>query len=876
MELMRGLSRTFLWYSARMSGGNHIRAVGPDAARKAQSDAVSGAEDAVETTAETRTEEPALDLSEYTEEYVDESAFEPAPSRFGWVAPTFAIGAIVLWSALYGFAMRGAIANAASAAPAEWTRWIIDWSVPVLLVCVVWLLTMRHSRAEAKRFAQTAALLSQESSELEQRLTVVNRELSLAREFLAAQSRELESLGRVASERISTHASELQDLIKTNGAQVDAIGSASETALGNMTRLRDDLPVVANSARDVSNQVGNAGRTAHEQLDKLVTGFERLNQFGKASENQVSALDKRVGEVLKGFQTQLEQIEAFAGTRLTKVQAEVESYRGTVEATENSAIAALGERIAMLESETQATALQLRAAEDAAMQQLQAARKRFEDDVSRTVESLDRLDQHALAASQKRIENLNAEATRFDDRLAARDRKFLDEMSRRQEEFETRETQASEVLAQRLADLDDALTERREAQVQETEKLVATSTAMTEQLEKLSALIGEIDQHGRTTRIGLTDGLNALDAQIAEKRAALGETQKQLGELTEAGIRLLEIIQSGAKHSREDLPKAIETASGSLGEVEERAAAISGMMFATGQQADQLSGYLITTQNKIIEADNSIERLGAKLSEHSEEALAKLQGLRGGFSRLANQSEGFAGETQNALREALGALEAATESAFAALEDGAREKVGTLAETVSKDAVAEIERALRSETTETVTKLEQAAKQAAGAGREATAQLRDQLAKVNELTVNLERRIARSRELAEEQVGNDFARRMALITDSLNSNAIDIAAALSNDVTDTAWDAYLKGDRGIFTRRAVSLLSNGEAKEIAELYQRDDAFKANVSRYIHDFESMLRSMLSTRDGNALGVTILGSDMGKLYVVLAQAIERFRQ
>lgn len=57
---------------------------------------------------------------------------------------------------------------------------------------------------------------------------------------------------------------------------------------------------------------------------------------------------------------------------------------------------------------------------------------------------------------------------------------------------------------------------------------------------------------------------------------------------------------------------------------------------------------------------------------------------------------------------------------------------------------------------------------------------------------------------------------------------------------------------------------------------RDDAFKSNVSRYIHDFEAMLRSMLSTRDGNALGVTILGSDMGKLYVVLAQAIERFRQ
>ena len=191
-------------------------------------------------------------------------------------------------------------------------------------------------------------------------------------------------------------------------------------------------------------------------------------------------------------------------------------------------------------------------------------------------------------------------------------------------------------------------------------------------------------------------------------------------------------------------------------------------------------------------------------------------------------------------------------------------------------AAQEIERALRNDTAETVGKLEQAASHAAGVGREATAQLRDQLAKVNELTVTLEQRVSRARELAEEQVGNDFARRMALITDSLNSNAIDIASSLSSEVTDTQWDAYLKGDRGIFTRRAVRLVNSGEAKEIAELYQQDETFKANVSRYIHDFEAMLRSMLSTRDGNALGVTILGSDMGKLYVVLAQAIEHFRQ
>jgi hypothetical protein len=112
---------------------------------------------------------------------------------------------------------------------------------------------------------------------------------------------------------------------------------------------------------------------------------------------------------------------------------------------------------------------------------------------------------------------------------------------------------------------------------------------------------------------------------------------------------------------------------------------------------------------------------------------------------------------------------------------------------------------------------------------------------------------------------------MALITESLNSSSIDISKAFANDVTDTAWASYLRGDRGIFTRRAVRLLDTREARAVAGIYEEDADFRETVNRYIHDFEAMLRSVLSTRDGHALAVTLLSSDMGKLYVALAQAI-----
>lgn len=807
----------------------------------------------------------------YEEEETDQR--ERQSSTLLWAA--VAIAAIIAWSVFFAWAMREEFGTFGAQPLSRSVRWISEWSMPVLLVGIAWLIGMRNSRVEARRFANTASMLSHESSQLEKRLNVVNRELSLAREFLAAQSLELDSLGRIASEKISTHASELQDLIRENGAQVDRIGSASETALSNMTQLRDDLPVVANSARDVSNQVGNAGRTANEQLDRLVAGFERLNQFGSASENQVAALGKRVGETLQGFEGHLARIETLVAGRFAELQRQAGDYRNEVSSAEETALSTLSERVLLLQSETAAVAARLREAESDAMDQLRGSRERFAEDVAETVSSLDELDRKAIEAARQRIADLHEEAERFDNRLAQRDARFIEEMERRQDDFDTRETQASEIFAQRLSDLDDAIAQRREAQMVETEKLVAHSRDMGEQLDRLNALIGEIGAQGETTRESLTHGLGALGEKLSAKRAALAETETQLATLTEAGIRLLEIIQSGARSAREDLPSAIGHAASQLETVEERAATLGSLMFDTGKQGSDFNEQLIVAQERIGETDASIAALHAKLAEATDDTLARLQGLRGGFERLADDGQAYSTQTSERLRDALGALETSTKAAFAALDDGARERVQALAEDLGKEAAETIDRSIKDHTAQSIAELQVATEEASGAGRETTKQLRDQLARVNELTSNLEQRVARAQELAEERVDNDFARRMSLITDSLNSSAIDISAALDHDVSDTAWNAYLKGDRGIFTRRAVRLIDSGEAREIADLYQRDDAFRANVSRFIHDFERMLRSMLSTRDGNALGVTVLGSDMGKLYVVLAQAIERFR-
>lgn len=182
------------------------------------------------------------------------------PRRFDWTVPALAGAAAIGWTAFFLYAqwpvLRAGIT--ADAVPPL----MVQLTVPLLLIAVGWLLALRHSTREGQRFCDVARMLSTESAQLETRLTAVNRELSLAREFIAAQSRDLEALGRIAAERLSSNAERLQDLIRDNVARVDLISGVSQAALDNMEKLRGQLPVIASSAKDVTNNIGNAGRAA--------------------------------------------------------------------------------------------------------------------------------------------------------------------------------------------------------------------------------------------------------------------------------------------------------------------------------------------------------------------------------------------------------------------------------------------------------------------------------------------------------------------------------------------------------------------------------------------------------------------------------------
>ena len=824
----------------------------------------------------------------------NEDGMEAPRLQREWLGLALGGGLIAAWTGAF---VTGNLSAFQQAQPlGVWTGLLSAWSTPVLVVLVALLLFRRNSRRETARFGDAAQLLRIESQQLERRLAAVNTELSLARDFLAAQSRDLESLGRIAVERISGNAGQLQALIARNGAQVDQIGTVSDHALENMEKLRGQLPVIANSVKDVTNTIANAGRTTHVQLEDLVAGFKRLNEFGVASERQVDAVRERVDAALTAFEesaahiTQLsearfaalaegaeahrqrldaEEIAALAAirARADTLGEELSRQREAIITSEEDTLAALGTRFAAMRAESGAFSRTLSNAEDTALRQFA---ERSETQLTALRQALLAIgsDHEALiSASRDRLAAFEAsaadltrrlaeDATVLDEQLAAR-RANLEVASAEQRAALTQSladldsairerrsamaaagAEAAEALARKLADLDEAVEAQRQRQLEEARALGSQCEAIAVQVAAFSGVLRSAGESSDATAGQIDQALGALNQRLVDMRQTLAGTDGHIGTLTEAADRLLELIQTGSEHAGQILPAALGGAKEELGAFEARIEDMRTALGEAGESGRALAEDVDSTRGNLKTASTEMARMQKTLAAQSAEQEARLGELR-------------------------------------ALLAAAREDTEALSRDIDGQLSGAIVRVLQGRGAELVARLEEAIDSAAAASRETAIQMRDQLAKVDELAGNLENRVARARERAEEQVDNDFARRTALITESLNSTAIDITKVLSADVSETAWASYLRGDRGIFTRRAVSLLDNTETRAVQQHYEADTEFRGHVNRYIHDFEAMLRQLLSTRDGHALGVTLLSSDMGKLYVALAQGIERLR-
>ncbi|WCP15005.1 Chromosome partition protein Smc [Sphingobium sp. AntQ-1] len=834
-------------------------------------------------------------------------------------------GLLVLAIAWIGFA-GWAIATSGdlAAGPFAWANAIVTLAIPLILLGVGYMLLVRNSRAESRRYLDTARALRTEADLLELRLGRIGSQLETARQAMQDQAELLDSYGAAASSNMEASAELIAARSQATAERAETAERAAVSLVARMDMLIGSIPELEDRTSRMTAQMMDNGHALAERIDTLEA---RLHSLAELSDDARA----RTLSATKSLSSQLTQLQETTRTAAEEVTGMAEIAAGRIDATAQSARQAMDRSRQDLEIQAAALATLIEAAQAGVAETSAQVRRTLTDDLDSAEHDLRRRMESALVGMKDSMASTDEALSRRAEALETLVAAARNGMSGASEEalalFE-RDIESMETDLRRR--LDDAL---RQAQ----ETLAITDGGLTSQAATLDALIARsrdsLTAIGDDTVTGLSDSIGDVESRLHQINDMI-EGQRSLMSSLHSSLHDTIASTEGRFAALEDSALARgERLTGALVRMTEETMRIDKALSAGGMTAEKLIGcaetLLVALDSSVRELDETypaaLERFDARLEQSRSllgstapemerlEAISEAlvgrtaeaeEMLRGQGSRLTEWLE----STQGGLEANRGLVERLRKTLDAAHQDATRitEGAGPLlvtallrvkdtADQASERARQALGRAIPDaaqqlaqasdealqavigqKVTAQIEQVARVAEEAVKAAHQASERLTRQLLTIADTSASVEQRIEEAERASESRDRDHFARRSALLIESLNSTAIDVAKILSNDVTDSAWSAYLKGDRGVFTRRAVKLLDAGESREIALHYDNDTEFRDHVNRYIHDFEAMLRIILSARDGNALGVAVLSSDMGKLYVALAQAIERLRQ
>jgi len=656
------------------------------------------------------------------------------------------------------------------------------------------------------------------------------------------------------------------------------------------------------------------GRTRRREAEAFTRSVVAMRQEARSLEGLLSVLSQRIDEnhaALSGMTNQLMGLGDEAAARLGSVTRELE--RGSQqlavhgEALDRAANAArldigvLLEDLPRAEASARAMAETLRSAGgDAADKAAQ-----FEAQVTSLAERTREADTIVGAAAQRLLSQIaeiesagNAVGARIDD-TASQSTSTMDALLQRAAEALEEIRSGIDIQAGAVAALlDQATAGLGRAGVDAAQALGQRLDSAGTSLDTLTARLAEQERASQRMIADIATGVASLDQSFADL-AANGDTRaasilnslnrmrtdlellSQQSGGQEGAVEALAVRTATLRHSIEQLSHELrEQLPAAIGDAQSGAERILAATQAVRPELEWARGAAVEAGTRLEAGAGAIEaqhdRLAALLAAvdtgvgGAEKRLAELaEAVRNADAEAARLSAETGPALVSALVQVKEAAAHAAERAREAISAVIPESAGQLSD-ATRNA---LEQVVRDSVSNQLREVESVAAGALEAARSVSERLTQQMINIGQSAAALDAHLQETTEAQREHDSENFARRVSLLIDSMHSAAIDVGKIMADEVDDRAWAAYLKGDRGVFTRRAARLIGGTEAKAIGSHYETDREFHDGVNRYIHDFEAMLRRVHAERDGGPIAVTLMSSDMGKLYVALSQAVAR---
>ena len=641
---------------------------------------------------------------------------------------------------------------------------------------------------------------------------------------MRSEARSLEALLEVLSERIRDSRSELTMIAK----HLMQLGDDATGKLGGITREFDSS---SEKLLRHGEALDRAAESARNDIGVLLEDLPRAEQSARAVAEQIRAVGSESGEKTATFRERVteladrtrntDQLVVEATGRLATRLAEIESAGTTAAHRIAEAEQAYSGALDTLLDRTSATLDQVRAGIDAQSTAVLAL-------MAQASAGIGKAGADAAESLASNIDHANSSIGSLSARVAEQDRasqRMIAEIDR-----------GLSLIDQRFSEIAAGGDER-------ANRFLELLTRARAELDTLAAQAGA--QEGT---IG----------SLAERTASLRESMERLtAEIREGVGTALGEAQGGA----ERLAEAATSARPEIGWLRD----------ATIEASDRLSA----TGGAIAEQHERFSALLASVDSGVEGAQSKLAELASMLAQVEREATNLSAETGPALVASLVQVKDSAAHAAERAREAIASAIPEAAGKLSEEAAAALERVIQESIEDRLRDVEAIAARAVDSARAASDRLTQQMITLGQTASALEAHIQQTQKDEREKDSEAFAKRVALLIDSMHSAAIDVGKILSDEFDERAWDSYLKGNRGVFTSRAVRLIGGSEARAIRAHYDSDPEFQRSVNRYVHDFEAMLRRVLAERDGGMIAVTLMSSDMGKLYAALAQGIDKRR-
>ena len=153
-----------------------------------------------------------------------------------------------------------------------------------------------------------------------------------------------------------------------------------------------------------------------------------------------------------------------------------------------------------------------------------------------------------------------------------------------------------------------------------------------------------------------------------------------------------------------------------------------------------------------------------------------------------------------------------------------------------------------------------------------TSKVQRQTRELDEVSQNATKITDSLKEFSRQASSQNFLQRLSMISEALESVAIDINRVMETRVTENDWINYNRGDKRVFLRKILGMRSRSKLAKIKHLHRENTEFREYVTRYLRQFDGLISDAKRSNQEGVLGSSIMTSDAGKVYLVLRAALD----